>query len=587
MSRTDKVSAARIRALYRSFTSRRFFVGSSTFGGLAVALISADLAPHNWWRTLAWLALIVLADVVLTVLDRRFQTTNPSDRQLPAWGWARAAGLGFRGMAWSFGPILLYQPGSAISVIVPVWGIINLLSASAYTAAPFFPCLIAVTVCGVVPASIWLGFQQEEAPRLASLLLLLASPFIGFVGMLGRRNVGALVHHQLDLAESLAQQREQTKLIEATMAERTRFFSAASHDLRQPLQALGFYTSMLANRARDDVERDLVDRISECASHLDRQFNAILGMAQTDSAIRRAKIVSFPLRRCLERVELSVRPEAELRSLKLRVINTDLCVAVDPNLLERVLVNLASNAVRYTEAGRVLLGARRKTDAVEIWVVDTGIGITPEDQPRIFEEFYQVGNPARDRERGFGLGLSTVRRLCNGMGWRLELASTPHKGSVFKLVVPRSHDRPEAPTADVEPTLANASSAAGVVIVDDDALVRDATVRMISGWNFEVAACRNGDEALTILSDRDDMIRWLALIDYRLADGETGLVVADRIIQRFGAAVGIILMTAETDETFLQEARRRAILVLRKPVKPIRLRAALTAPLPAPACRPS
>jgi signal transduction histidine kinase/CheY-like chemotaxis protein len=550
---------------------------------MLVTLITVTLGSENLPQAGIWLALVAAADVGLTMLDRSFQAASPSDDELAWWGWARAALAGARGLAWSLGPILMYVPGDTVSLVVPTWGLINLMAASAYTAAPFFPCLLAIAVCGVLPAASWMMHLGTDTARLAALLLALALPFIAFIGMLGRRNIGALISSRLDLAEILDRQKQQTRMVEDALAERTRFFSAASHDLRQPLQALGFYTSLLATKGGDDSYREIVGRLAECANSLDRQFNAILGIAQTDSAVRRARVVATPLQRTLERVEVSVRPEAELKRLKVRIVPTRLWVAVAPDLLERVLANLALNAVRYTPAGGILIGARRRGNNAEIWVVDTGVGIAEQHRQSIFEEFYQIDNPARDRERGFGLGLATVRRLCVGMRWPLDFSSQLDKGSCFKVTVPITAPVPEqpAPEGNLPPTLTAATSV-GVVVIDDDPLVRDAVERMITSWGLRVETCRNGDEAMATLERRDATIRWQALIDYRLSGGENGLDVADRIIRHFGRGIGLTLMTAETDSAIFDQATRRDIVVLRKPVKPIRLRAILTAPAPDP-----
>jgi CheY-like chemotaxis protein len=282
-------------------------------------------------------------------------------------------------------------------------------------------------------------------------------------------------------------------------------------------------------------------------------------------------------------VEVSVRPEAELKRLKIRIVPTRLWVAVAPDLLERVLANLAINAVRYTPTGGILMGVRHRGSAAEIWVVDTGVGIAEPHRQSIFEEFYQIDNPARDREHGFGLGLATVRRLCVGMNWPLDFSSKPGKGSCFKVTVPIATPARERPAPEINPPLALMTvTSVGVVVIDDDPLVRDAMQRMITSWGLRVETCRTGDQAMAALEGRDSAIRWQALIDYRLSGGENGLDVADRIVARCGRSVGVALMTAETDSAIFEQAARREIVVLRKPVKPIRLRAILTAPAPDP-----
>ena len=216
---------------------------------------------------------------------------------------------------------------------------------------------------------------------------------------------------------------------------------------------------------------------------------------------------------------------------------------------------------------------------MQIWVADTGVGIAEQDRERIFEDFVQVDNPERNREKGFGLGLAIVRRLCQGLGWKLDLHSEVGKGSAFDDTVPLAPVALlAAPAADTPLPALTQLQRLNVLFVDDDSLVRDAMSRMLADWGMKTRICRTGDEALAILAGREPQSRWHALLDHRLAEGETGLALADRIRALHGDAVKVVLVTGETDDAILDEARRRGIGVLRKPVKPIRLRAALSAP---------
>jgi CheY-like chemotaxis protein/anti-sigma regulatory factor (Ser/Thr protein kinase) len=399
------------------------------------------------------------------------------------------------------------------------------------------------------------------------------------VGLLSVRKTGEAIETRLEIADLLAIQTRQTQQIRDINQDRNRFFSAASHDLRQPLHAMGFYNSLLP-RAKDEIERsEILARLSECASSLDRQFNAILGVAQTDAAVENARIAATPLQHILDRVVTNLQPEADMKSLQMRVVTTSLWALVAPELLERALSNLVSNAIKYTPTGGVILGVRPRGSTVELVVVDTGIGIAQQDLGRIFGDFFQVANRERNSKRGFGLGLGIVRRLCDGMGWRLEVRSTPGRGTSFSIQVPRTAPRQESSSAREQPLVEQPRSAdqARVLFVDDDALVRDAMGRMLADWNFDSCLCETGSEAISLLRQADGATRWHVLLDFRLSGEEDGLDVADRIRTEFGDRVRITLMSGEANETVQFEAKRRDILLLRKPVKPIRLRAILTA----------
>jgi two-component system, sensor histidine kinase len=224
------------------------------------------------------------------------------------------------------------------------------------------------------------------------------------------------------------------------------------------------------------------------------------------------------------------------------------------------------------------LGARRRGANVDLVVVDTGIGIAQKDLGLIFGDFFQVANRERNSNKGFGLGLGIVRRLCEGMGWRLEVRSALGRGTGFSVQVPLGAQLPET-SSSVEDAFAASPRNADqvhVLFVDDDALVRDAMGRMLVDWDFGATLCETGGEAIALLRRSDSSTRWHVLLDFRLSGEENGLDLADRIRAEFGDRIRITLMSGEANEELQQEARKRDIVLLRKPVKPIRLRAILT-----------
>ena len=343
---------------------------------------------------------------------------------------------------------------------------------------------------------------------------------------------------------------------------------------------MGFYISLMP-RTHDVKERgEILSRLSECTSSLDRQFNAIMGVAETDAAVEAALVQSVPLREVVDRVVTNFRPEAELKSLVLRVVSTSLWGQIAPELLERILANLVSNAIKYTPAGGVLVGVRRRNEYADILVIDTGIGIAEADFPLVFQDFFQIANPGRNRDKGFGLGLGIVHRLCSGMNWPLTVRSKVGRGTAFGVRVPIGLEtraaNPDAPDVLAVPGV-GVSNKASVLFVDDDPLVRDAMGRLLLDWDFAVELCKTGAEAIALLRASDPNKRWHVLLDYRLAGDEDGLIIADRVLADFGERVQVTVMSAETNEELMDEVRLRGIMLLRKPVKPIRLRATLTA----------
>lgn len=362
-------------------------------------------------------------------------------------------------------------------------------------------------------------------------------------------------------------------MAEAAHAERTRFWAAASHDLKQPLHALGLYAALLRKDPPTEERLELLDHVGSCVGSLTDLFDAILGVTDAETAHLHARPGPVPLQRVMDQVMVQTRPAAEAKGLQLRCVRTSLWVHADPAVLERILGNLVSNAIRYTDHGKVLVGARKRGAAAMLTVIDTGIGMSAYEQSRIFDDFFQAHNPERQRDKGYGLGLSTVHRLCAGLNYAIDVHSETGRGSCFTVALPldsaQAVDPASEPLLQLEPDL-------NVLFVEDDPQVQDAMRRMLQEWGARVATCTCGDEALAILSQAMDK-QWLVLLDQTLADHETGLQVADRIRAVIGDGPQISLVTGEVDPAVDHGAASRHIAVLRKPLKPIRLRAWLHA----------
>jgi two-component system, sensor histidine kinase len=547
-------------------------------GAVAIGSVTRMMAGTPIANVVIWCSIVFLCESLITFINRSFQNRERTQRELEYWAWGKTALSACNGCAWSLGPILLHVSDAPVSVLLPAWGIVSYIGAAVLAGSFFAPSMIAMMGGAALPACVWLLSFGSGTEFVIGICLGISLPFMLLVGLLSVRKTGEAIETRLEIADLLAIQTQQTQHIRDINQDRNRFFSAASHDLRQPLHAMGFYNSLLP-RAKDEVERgELLARLSECAASLDRQFNAILGVAQTDAAVENAKIAVTPLQHVIDRVVTNLQPEAEMKSLQLRVVPTSLWALVAPELLERALSNLVSNAIKYTRNGGVILGARPRGSNVELVVVDTGIGIAQKDLGLIFGDFFQVANRERNSKKGFGLGLGIVRRLCDGMGWRLEVRSTFGRGTGFSIQVPRVAPRPQLSSAVEEPLSAQPRDAdqACVLFVDDDALVRDAMGRMLADWDFDATLCETGSEAISLLRQRDGSTRWHVLLDFRLSGEEDGLRLADRIRAEFGERIRITLMSGEANEEVQREAKQRDILLLRKPVKPIRLRAILT-----------
>lgn len=591
-------TASRMRALYRErihlfFGTRtlpylggiRVLQAISTSGAASAGLLVWLLCDLSPVRAAIWTFLVVLTECLITNINDAFRVVCPPDETLWRWGWAKAALFGLNAFAWSLSPLLLHVDGAPASVLLPLTAVIFFVTSATWiVGADYTPSMWIVMVAAIVPAALSFLSFDGELERVAGITLLALLPFVLATGTKAAKKAEAAINIRLDITELLDVKARQAQQIEELFAERTRFFSAASHDLRQPLNAMGLYFELLARSPDQEDRNEIIARLQDCATSLLRQFDAIMGVSATDADIRNASVRAVPVHEIFLSVASTLDLEARRKSLRLRVRPSDLWCSVDPALLERALLNLVGNAIKYTETGAILIGARRRAGAVRIQIVDTGIGIEPRHLNAIFDDFFQVGNPERNRDRGLGIGLAIVRRLCKAMDWPLEVKSVIGRGTSFSLTVPVADAAPASVDTDSmnrEISVPDRSDQPGVLVIDDDATTRDSLGRLLTNWGYECAPFEGGAPALRFLGQAAARKRLLVLLDYRLAGTETGLNIADKIIAAYADRTRLVLMTGDIGPEIAEGARQRGVLLLRKPVQPIRLSALLSSDMAA------
>ena len=370
------------------------------------------------------------------------------------------------------------------------------------------------------------------------------------------------------LAQSLG---AQVLATERVSQEKTRFLAAASHDLRQPLHALTLMGSALEHRLSrsDPQEARHATELMRAVDALGSSLHAMLDISRLDAGVVAGERRPLALNELFVEVQRTFAPGAEARDLALRLRATPLWVDSDPQLLPRLLGNLIDNALKYARAGGVLVGARARGDQVWIDVVDTGIGIDPPHMERIFEEFYQVSNPARDRAQGLGIGLAVVKRLAALLQAQVLVSSRPGRGSRFRVVLPRARPAP-APTVVTPPAAAATRSLPlRVLVLDDEQGIRIAVVELLRSHQLHVQAVADEAAARAALrAARDAGLPFdVLLLDYRLADGANGLQAGMRLQAAFKPEPRLLLVTGETAPERLREVHAMGIAVLHKPVR--------------------
>jgi signal transduction histidine kinase/CheY-like chemotaxis protein len=372
---------------------------------------------------------------------------------------------------------------------------------------------------------------------------------------------------------------ERTRDLETANQAKSRFLAAASHDLRQPIHALSLLAGQLRSAIRPGDRNRILTEIEAGIAALGNLFDDLLDISKLEAGAVTAQSEDFPISAVLDAIHAQFAPVAQEKALRLKVLPNDARVHSDPVLLQRVLSNFVSNAVRYTERGGVLVACRRRGRDLQIGVWDTGCGIPEDHREDIFREFVQLDSPDRDRGKGLGLGLAIVARLATLLGSRVQLKSVPGRGSMFAIGVPLAEAQEERKTAAShwrhhEPTHGTSLRGLFAVVIDDDEAALAGLQGLLDRWGCLTLAARSGADALAMLAERDRTPE-LVICDYHLGDGENGIEAIRRIQAAAGCSMPAILVTGDASPELLRVAGALQHPVLRKPVAPAKLRALL------------
>lgn len=349
---------------------------------------------------------------------------------------------------------------------------------------------------------------------------------------------------------------------------KSKFLAAASHDMRQPVQALVSFAAALETRIGDDLAANLLSGFRNSLESLNVLLDSLLDISRLEAGIVEPKVTNCPLRPLIERIAGEFAPLAAEKELSIGTVPTSAVIRTDPVLLARMLQNLVANAIRYTTSGRILIGSRRGVDAVRLEVWDTGIGIPAGRTEEIFQEFVQLGNPERDRAKGLGLGLAIVARLSQLLDHPVSVRSCEGKGSVFAITVPLvGFDRPRSISYLAGDVWDTEERPATVLVIDDESMILKGLRALIEAWGYQVLTASSEEEAMTVLAGLrhpPDVI----LADYRLRAGHTGAEAIRHIRALYRRSIPSVIITGDTDPRRLREAEAHGLRLLHKPVPP-------------------
>ena len=354
--------------------------------------------------------------------------------------------------------------------------------------------------------------------------------------------------------------------------DKTRFLAAASHDVLQPLNAARLYASSLIERPLPAFDTQIASNIDAALVAVEDILGALIDIARLDTGRMEPEVTTFALSDLLGSIAVEFGPMAAERGLELRIVASSLWVRSDRRLLRRVLHNLVSNAIKYTNRGGVVVGVRRQGSTIALQVCDTGPGIPESKQKIIFKEFHRLEETASG-VRGLGLGLSIVDRISKVLEHRIAVVSVPGRGSRFAVMVPRAEAQAR-PREIVAPIPPGRLAGLTVLCIDNEPAVLSGMRTLLSGWGCRVLTAASAQAALATIAD-SHVVPDIVLVDYHL-DASTGLVAATAIIQAVGLALPTIVITADYSLEMQRNVRALGYGLLRKPLKAAALRALMT-----------
>ncbi len=520
------------------------------------------LAPRatRWvWRATGVFAVAVILQVVLTLWQRTDLAALLQSLYLAGamvyiamamllWVGAITAALAGKRLAWYI--MLANLPNTAYTVSVTALASVS-GHAPLFGAQFMWTSLFELFVMAFALAD---RFYQARAELLA------AQASMGL-----RRDNAALVERLR--GETANAQLARREAVQANLAK-SKFLAAASHDLRQPIHALGLFLEVLGSTALDANQRLVLDKARSVFGTSSEMLNTLLDFSRIEAGVVEVQTVAFELQPLLNKIEIEMAPQADAKGLIYRTREAHGAVRSDPALVELILRNLVSNAIRYTHEGGVLVGWRTRGPFIQLEVWDTGIGIAPEQQAEVFEEFHQLGNPERDRSKGLGLGLAIASGLARRIGSEVTLASKPGRGSVFRLRLPTV---PLGAFSQVREKFKEPVQLTGrrVLVIDDDAQVCAAMRQLLGSWGCRCLAVESISAALEAARSEPPEV---VISDWRLRQNETGAQAIAALREALGQALPALLITGDTAPERLRQARDSGIPLLHKPLQPEMLR---------------
>lgn len=566
-------------------------VGASVVPTLVLSsvLVWSLRVESNAWSLPAWAAFVIASKLLNAVHAHLVLRKGINPDGLRGLLTTLMALNALDGLAWGALPWVSMDQSSVAGQVLVIAVMAGVTSNAMSVLSPVLPVFLAFSFCAVTTLAVklfWMSNPEYHMLAYIAVLYVVTNVVQGRVAAIAARAAIDLRFENLDLIGRLQDETQKARAahIEAEQANlaKSKFLAAASHDLRQPIHALGLFLEVIGKGELSPMQHTMLGNALNTTKASSEMLNTLLDFSRIEAGVVEPQKHAFRLQDVITRVESELAPLAVDKGLVFRTRETQAIVQSDPVLVELVLRNLVSNAIRYTHAGGVLVGCRRRENHTVLEVWDTGIGIDTHQLQEVFKEFHQLGNPERDRNKGLGLGLAIVDGLVRVLDCKLSVASRPGRGSVFRVLLPNALLTRVRPVAGHALVPLTHGLNLQVLVIDDDEAVRIGMEHLLHTWGCSCISVESIDQALQAVTT---FVPDLVICDYRLRESHNGAEAIGLLRAQLGAEVPALLITGDTAPERIREAKASGIPLLHKPVPPLVLRqqlATLVGPKSAP-----
>lgn len=535
---------------------------------IGVIFLSLDAAGNAYLSK--WVIVIVSLTIVRAAVwvyyhHHPYDKTNAKTRLLVLFAFMFVAGA-----LWGSAGIALFNLALPYESVLLMLVFAALVSGTLVSLSSVLPLFIMYATLVITPLGLFLLIQNDSIMIIlgASLFIFLLANVLMSVNV--ERSIVDMIQLRDDNEKLITELIKQKDIAEQSNIDKSKFLAAISHDLRQPMHAMGLFLNGLHPHIRKSGE-EVFNKVHSSTIALRSLFNGLLDLSRLDAGAIKADVRPIDLSVLLQKIADGFSGQAQEKGLQFVSKIPELAVCSDPMLLERVIRNLLANAIQYTDSGKVSLTASTTGDIVYIVVEDEGQGIPSDELENIFSSYHQLHNAERDRDKGVGLGLAIVRRICELLSIPIQVNSRLGHGSVFRLQLPVAElaviERKKVAQSswDLEGQL--------MVVVDDEQDIRDATEQLLKTWGCETIIAETGVEAIDQLTKQLSIPSAL-IVDYRLR-GETGIGVIEQIRAQYKQKIPAMIITGDTTVDLTDESKKYGTLILHKPLSAAELRTAI------------